>query len=188
MKKRFYEMDFEEAKKIITNNKHLMEKIRNVCDDIAYDWVNDILCSAPRGIDYEIQGSGYGYSYVSFRNVGYSETFDYLIQVNNDFCVFGGIDSEDNAKLEKALRYFDIMEDDGYTRNIKEKDFRYMEDFVDATIKELSAVLRDYLVSFYDYDEDYAIQEAIECDWLDGYYYDTEDQEVYKESQDYVVY
>lgn len=163
------ELNFEDFKKVVENNNSLMDIVRREADEDAYIWVDEILHTIPKGAKYEI--SGFCYSYVKLNGCTVSDILEYINALQYSYCVFS---DEVISLLSKYEEYSNVMEEDGYTINVNYDDYHYMDCKCDEIREKIEKELCDYLVSFYEYDDEYAIESAYECERLDNLDYDEE--------------
>lgn len=163
------ELNFEDFKKVVSNNKSVMDIVYRNADESAYLWCDEILHNIPRAARYEI--SGCSYSFVNLKSCKASDILTYVNNLQYAYCVF----SDDTMSLlAKYEEYSEVMEEDGYTKNIAYDDYYYMDCKCDEIREKIEKELCDYLTSFYDYNDDYAIEEAYETEALDNLDYDEE--------------
>lgn len=161
------ELNYEDFKKVVSNNSALMDIVYREADEDAYFWCDEILNGIPRSAKYEI--SGCSYSYVNLKGCKASDILTYVNDLQYAYCVF----SDDTMSLlAKYEEYSEVMEEDGYTKNIAYNDYYYMDCKCDEIREKIESELCDYLTSFYDYSDDYAIENAYECQRLDNLDFD----------------
>ena len=87
------ELNFEDFKKVVSNNKSVMDIVYRKADESAYLWVDEILHNIPRAARYEI--SGCSYSFVNLKSCTASDILTYVNDLQYTYCVF----TEDTMSL-----------------------------------------------------------------------------------------
>lgn len=172
----FKDMTSDEQLKLYNECEALQDRNRNDYFEYdAYFWVDDVLHNAPKSIDYSIGACNYNYIRFDCYLSNYNDIFEYFQELQNDYCMF----SDDLVeKFSKCLTYIDVMQSDGYTINVNNNDYMYMENFVDSTISDASDALCEYCADIYNagYDDEYMLDRfrSLECkgNVNDSYYDD----------------
>ena len=175
--KKIKELNKEEFKKLLKQNKALFSEACEHASDDAYFWAGEFLAKCPKNVYY---------SFITYEKVFNVSVFDYELyyyvkKLQSDFCLF-----EDGEKLlrkiEKAISLYEKT-DNQYSYGINDKNAKRIEKRLEEIKEEIEEEIASAIYSStYELCEnkELIIELAFENDIFDEYEVDEETGKAYR--------
>lgn len=171
------EIPYAEFEKIVANNSELMSRAYERAEEDAYFCVDEVLTCmyAPKLMDYSIGSCNH--NYVSFDRCNDNDTLIYCKEIDRIYGVFYD-DKQLITALEDAIDRRDEIENPYYYTD-EELEIEHEIEILKGALAE---ILKNYLKSYYDIDQSYAISAAYDTELFDDIY--IQDDKLYRRHED----